>query len=253
VHRSSFLPSFAIFFLPPYIERRQSAGHHKNWSTLPALVVPRFFVWQHEIKNMKDSLEPDIIVSTLRYLCRKIRGREAAMLALNLRLDEIICEILRIFPGHAGIRKWGWGVLWSLSYPKESWCPSPLSMASPVRSWRNIGGSWVVCRQRKISKRRRGISSRVLLTLSVCLARRVRGSKEGRGGGGGGHFLRGSRCVACGNHACGTRCRNQRHVALDDVGRGHEIADGGHAGGSHLWRPIPREPSLGNASPSTTI
>ena len=125
----------------------------KNWS--------HFFICPEiTSKNMKDSLEPDIIVvvSTLRYLCRKIRGREAAMLALNLRLDEIICEILRIFPGHAGIRKWGWGVLWSLSYPKESWCPSSLSMASPVRSWRNIGGSWVVCRQRKISKRRRGIS-----------------------------------------------------------------------------------------------
>ena len=153
------MPSFAIFFLPPY--RAQAKRRTPQKLVLSPPSSSRFFVWQHEIKNMKDSLEPDIIVvvSTLRYLCRKIRGREAAMLALNhLRLDEIICEILRIFPGHAGVRKWGWGVLWSLSYPKESWRPSPLSMASPVRSWRNTGGSWVVCRQRKISKRRRGIS-----------------------------------------------------------------------------------------------
>ena len=102
-----------------------------------------------------DILEPDIIVTTLRYLCRNIRDRDAAMLALNrFRLGKIIDEILRAFPEHDGIRKWGWAVIWSLSYPKQSWRPTPLSMAVPVRSWRNIGGSWVICRRQKKSIRR---------------------------------------------------------------------------------------------------
>ena len=106
--------------------------------------------------TIKDNLGPDNIATTLRHLCRDIHDRHAAMFALiNFRLDEIIYELLRIFPGHDGIHKWGQMVLWSISYPKEPWRPSPLSMASPARSWKNRGGSWVIRRQRVISKRRR--------------------------------------------------------------------------------------------------
>ena len=108
------------------------------------------------------SVMPHIIAVTLRHLCRDIQDRDSAMTALNrFCLDELIYEILREFPGHDGIHKWGWRLLWHLSYPRQAWRPSPRSIAVPVRKWRNSGGSWVIRRRRKKHQRRMRDLSRV--------------------------------------------------------------------------------------------
>ena len=66
------------------------------------------------------TVDAGIILTTFKYLSRNIRDREAAMVALNhFHLDEIIREILRVFPDHHGIHKLGRRVLWGLSYPQE--------------------------------------------------------------------------------------------------------------------------------------